>query len=54
MQIVDGTVCRYQRAGDCAVALLFAMMPTPDSGAAMKSLCVGQPFIADKNTSAGS
>ncbi len=29
MQIVDGTVCRYRRAGDCAVALPFAMMPTP-------------------------
>ena len=29
MQIVDGTVCRYQRAGDCAVVLPFAMMPTP-------------------------
>ena len=29
VQIVDGTVCRYHRAGDCAVALPFAMMPTP-------------------------
>ena len=46
MQIVDGTVCRYQRAGDCSVASPSAMMPTvKTSGEAMKSH--QEPFIAD-------
>ena len=46
MQIVDGTVCRYQRAGDCAVALPFAMTPTVVT--ASEAIKSHQPFIAEQ------
>ncbi len=38
MQIVDGTVCRYQGAGFCSVASLSVMTPTVVTASeAMKS-----------------